>query len=268
VILLNGTIVEFEVFPNGETRIKESQILDNVLVRNVVTFKYESDGDLIKLLFTKKYLDEQGAISHLKIYYMPYSRMDRKEGNSAFTLKYVSDFINSLGFINVEIMEPHSDVAAALINHSYATYPTIEILDKVIKEIKFSKENDYIFFPDAGAQKRYSKVIGYRQLVGFKKRNFQTGQIEDLQVVGDIGNGAKVLIVDDLCSFGGTFMLSAEKLKELGAAEIYLLVGHCEHSIYKGKILETDLIQKVFTTNTILDKAEHEKIKIFYIGGN
>jgi ribose-phosphate pyrophosphokinase len=166
------------------------------------------------------------------------------------------------------VIEPHSDVTLALIDRSIGKYPTVQLLDEVTAEIGFDPEQDYLFFPDAGAQKRYSKVRGYKELVGFKSRDFQTGEIKSLEIVGNVDHDEfKVLIVDDLCSYGGTFMLSAEKLKKIGAAQIYLLVGHCEKSIYKGKILESDLIDKVFTTNTILDQADHPKIHVYEMGG-
>jgi ribose-phosphate pyrophosphokinase len=268
VILLNGVELEFKLFPNGETLVDGGQILEHAVENNDVAFKYENDSDLIKLMFLKNYLDDNNLKAALIIYYMPYSRMDRVEGSSVFTLKYVSNLINSLNFAKVTLIEPHSDVSLALINKSTAKYPSIELLDQVIAEVGFKLEEDYLFFPDAGAQKRYIKVKGYKQLVGFKVRDFQTGQIKKLDVVGNVENeGFKVIIVDDLCSYGGTFIMSAEKLKEIGASEIYLLVGHCENSIYKGKILETDLIDKVFTTNTILDEANHEKIHVYEIGG-
>ncbi|QOT01233.1 ribose-phosphate pyrophosphokinase [Brevibacterium sp. JNUCC-42] len=233
---------------------------------NVVTFKYESDSDLIKLMFVKRYLDDINTEVDLVIYYMPYSRMDRSEGLSVFTLKYVSEFMNSLSFKNVTVVEPHFDVTPALLNKSYAIYPTIDMINEVMSTVGFNKHKDYLFFPDAGAQKRYGKVEGYQQLVGFKKRDFQTGQIKGLQVVGETEkiNGSKIIIVDDLCSYGGTFIMSSEKLKELGASEIFLLVGHCENSIFKGKVFESDLIDKVFTTDTILTDEmnwENQKYK-------
>ena len=71
----------------------------------------------------------------------------------------------------------------------------------------------------------------------------------------------KAIIVDDLCSKGGTFILTASKLREMGATEIYLVVTHCEDTIFSGDILKTDLIKKVYTTNSILSK-EHEKIEL------
>ncbi len=47
----------------------------------------------------------------------------------------------------------------------------------------------------------------------------------------------------------------------MGADEIYLVVTHCEDTIFDGDILKSDLITKVFTTNSILSKT-HEKIEV------
>ncbi|MFD0587645.1 ribose-phosphate pyrophosphokinase [Paenibacillus sp. GCM10027627] len=269
MIKLNGKVLDFEKFPNGETRVNGEQI--NVYQEDVnqIEFKYKDDSDLIKLLFVKRHLDKLNTRTYLIVYYMPYSRMDRVEGDSVFTLKYVSELINSLNFEQVTIVEPHSDVTPALINKSKAIYPSLNLLKDVVKEVGFNADTDYLFFPDQGAAKRYSKIEGYKSLVGFKERDFQTGQINSLQLVGEKPqHGFKAIIVDDLCSFGGTFILSAEQLKAAGATEIYLLVAHCEESIYKGKIFNTDLINKVFTTNTIIKESKNEKIKLFnHIGG-
>ena len=55
--------------------------------------------------------------------------------------------------------------------------------------------------------------------------------------------------------------MTAEKLKEIGAKDIYLVVTHCEDTIFDGDILKTDLIKKVYTTDSILSK-NCEKIEI------
>lgn len=261
MIKLNGQELTIESFPNRETRVNGEELVNLMLERNKIFFKYEDDSDLVKLMFVKKFLDDHNKTSHLTILYMPYSRMDRKEGNSVFTLKYICEFINKLNFNSVEVVEPHSDVTTALLDKSYATYPTIKLLEDVVSEVGFDKTKDYLFFPDAGAQKRYSKVKGYKQLVGHKERDFSTGRINKLEVVGNVyEQGFKVIILDDLCSYGGTFIMSAERLKELGASEIYLLVAHCEESIFEGEIFKKDVLDKVFTTNSIV--AESIKTRV------
>lgn len=266
MIKLNGVLIDFKKFPNGETRIDGDKVAKTMFFHdyNIVSFKYESDIDLLHLMFLKRFLDEKApeTQSTLSISYMPYSRMDRKEGNSVFTLKYVADFINALNFTEVYVFEAHSDVTLALLNNCKAIHYSAQLLEGAMGEIGFDVEKDYLFYPDAGAQKRYSKLGKYKELVGFKKRNFDTGRIESLQVVGEMEPGRKVVIVDDLSSFGGTFLLSAEKLKEIGAGDIYLVVTHCEDSIFKGKIPESDLIKKVYTTDSIINESQHEKVEI------
>ena len=59
-------------------------------------------------------------------------------------------------------------------------------------------------------------------------------------------------------------MLTASKLKEMGATQIYLAVTHCENTIFEGDLLSSDLITKIYTTNSILNK-EHKKIKVYEI---
>jgi len=268
MIKLNGQEIKFDSLPNNETLIKNNQLKHledtyNVRCDNLVEFKYENDSDLIKLMFVKKYLDSinySNVKIDLLIYYMPYSRMDRDEGEALFTLKYISDFINSLNFTSIKIIEPHSDVTSALVNKSISNFPSIKIFNNVLNIVNFNKEKDYVYFADGGAEKRYSKMIdsGFNTLIGFKKRDFKTGTITHLQVIGDmINKDCKVIILDDLSSFGGTFILGSERLKEMGAKEIYLVIGHCEDNIFEGKIFNTDLINKVFTTNSMFtDKTK------------
>lgn len=98
---------------------------------------------------------------------------------------------------------------------------------------------------------------------GVKRRNWETGQIEGLDIIGDPEKikGKTILIVDDICSRGGTFFHSAKKLKEMGAGDIYLYITHCENTILDGDILNGELIEKVYTTESIFTK-EHEKIYV------
>jgi ribose-phosphate pyrophosphokinase len=123
-----------------------------------------------------------------------------------------------------------------------------------------------VFYPDEGAMKRYSGAFPIPYAFGVKKRDWVTGQIQGLDAMGDVEGikGKRVLIIDDICSKGGTFYHSAKKLRELGASEVYLYVTHCENTIFEGELLKTDLIDKIYTTNSIFTK-EHEKIEVFKI---
>lgn len=259
MILLNGKEIEFGVFPNGETHVKTKiSIMEVANETNTISFKYENDSDLIKLMFLKNHIDTL-VISpcDLVIYYMPYSRMDRSEGGSVFTLKYVARMINLMYFQTVYVIEPHSDVTCAVLDNAIPIMVNFSLVKDVMERVGFDPEMDYLVFPDAGAQKRYHS-LKYPHLVGFKERNFETGKIESLQLVGKefpASTGRKAIIVDDLSSYGGTFLLTAEALKPKGFDEIYLLVAHAENSIFKGELFKSGLIDKIFTTNSLI--TEH-----------
>lgn len=252
MISIGSKEIEFKTFPNGETLLAhDSEIFLHSGVIRRILFKYESDADLIKLMLLKDYLDEMNiSCNGLSIAYMPYSRMDRSENGSPFTLRYVANFINRLNFQNVTIIEPHSDVTCALVHKSKARYVNFDLVEKVKKEINFNDNTDFLVFPDAGASKRYSKMKAKNVLVGHKNRDFETGQIKSLQLVGEGYNGEKAIIVDDLSSYGGTFVHTAKALRERGFEEVYLLVAHAENSIFKGELFNH--VDKVFTTDSIL----------------
>lgn len=275
MITLNGKEVKITRFPNGETNVDHKSIL-NALKKHtrLITFKYESDLDLINLMFVKRYIDESIGLScsvDLFITYMPYSRMDRSEYLSVFTLKYVAEFINKLNFNSVTILEPHSYVTPALIDNCSVVEHSIYLADLIMNDIKFDKDKDYIYFPDITAEKHYSKhFIGCKHLTGMKNRDFKTGEIKSLSLLGDIeGSDFRVILIDDLICKGGTCYFGAKKLKEAGAGKLYIAITHCENSIYEGKLFDGDLIEKIYTTDSILTKfSENDKLVVSNISSN
>jgi len=258
MILLNDCKIIIEQFPNKESKIKDFDAL--IEECNLLQFVYEDDGDLLRLLFVKKRLDELHANCQLLIQYMPYSRMDRKIEGDLFTLKYSCAFINSLNFEKVYVLEPHSFTTMELLDNSIAIYPALDWLPQLMKELHFG-EDDRIVFPDKGAAARY-KESGYQNVCIFDKtRNPQTGRIENMFLKeGNVPNGARCIIVDDLCSSGGTFIWAGKILKDMGAGDIRLLVTHCEPRILSGHVLEIDSpISHVYCSTSMMHE-DHPKI--------
>lgn len=257
MIKINGQPIEITRFPNGESLIKRDFIDNQFDSFFKVSLKFDSDIDLIHLMMIKHEIDEINGEAVLQLPYVPYSRMDRTEGENVFTLKAVCNLINNLNFKEVHVLEPHSDVCVALLDRVIPYEYTIrELLPKVLKETNLDlNDNDYLVFPDGGAEKRYAKQVDCKNiLTALKHRDFKTGFIKSLEVIGEAKEGFNAIIVDDLCSKGGTFMLTANKLKEMGANKVYLAVTHCESSILDGDVLkENSPIDKVFTTNTLMN---------------
>ena len=261
MIKLNGKIIEQNNFPDGTLLMKCNP--DKYAV-STITWQYESDAELFALYSLKRHLDcvAPGWNTFLYIPYVPNARQDRvKTNEDIFTLKYFAEIINSLNFKKVYVIDPHSSVSEALIDNIEVVSPKL-FIKQALGRIKV--DDILMFYPDEGAMKRYSGLISKPYAFGIKKRNWETGKIEGLDVAGSVDQivGKDILIVDDICSRGGTFYHSAKKLKELGANKIYLYVTHCENTILEGDLLTSGLIEKVYTTNSIFTK-EHDMIEVF-----
>lgn len=197
---------------------------------NTFTLIFESNEDLFNLQIIKKMYDDRyigNAKTRLNIHYFPYCQMDRQMDSHGFSLKYVTQIINELKFDMVEVYDPHSNVLPALLNHCKVYYPIKGFLyvDAYINNWSY----DLLFFPDNGAAKKYVEVLSCKNYrFGNKKRNLETGEIECYEVIANKEDieGKRILIVDDLCMGGRTFVEAAKALREMGAARVELYVTH------------------------------------------
>jgi ribose-phosphate pyrophosphokinase len=139
-------------------------------------------------------------------------------------------------------------------------------------------ENDYVYFPDEGACKRYSDLFPFKKntLIGHKVRDWETGKIQGLRISSPEGYefedghfmGCRVIMIDDIISYGGTLAYSADELKKLGFEHIYAYATHTENSILdpeKGtllKRLEDGTVDHIYTTCSTYT-GKHDKITAF-----
>ncbi|MDR2888709.1 MAG: ribose-phosphate pyrophosphokinase [Lachnospiraceae bacterium] len=261
---VNGRPVVVERFPDKTPRL-------NIKVEDrsvILEWIYEEDEEML-LYFITRHLRERFGVNELilRMPYLPHARMDRvKHQDEVFTLKYFCDFINDLHFDRVLVRDAHSNVSLGLLNNVIAE-PIAENIIGLIGRL-LDKKSDIVFYPDEGSCKRYSEMISFPCAFGLKERDWQTGQILNLSVQGVIPpKPFKVLIIDDISSYGGTFLHAARKLKELGATQIYLYVTHCEHSILSGELIDSGLLEKIYTTESIFT-ADHRMIEVIGGSGN
>lgn len=263
MIKCNGKAIDLNHFPDGALLIKE---LVPDLNKVILTWLYENNEELIALYFLTRHLRSKGVRDiALQLPYIPNARQDRvKAPEDVFTLKYFSEMINSLEYSMVTVLDPHSYVSEALIDRINIQSPK-KYVEKALGDIEQQNAgNTLIFYPDEGAMKRYSAMFERPYVFGIKKRDWTTGEIQGLEVSGQVHliKGSTILIVDDICSRGGTFYYSAKALKELGAERVYLYVSHCENSIFEGELLTGDLVERVYTTNSIFTKSD-DKVEVF-----
>lgn len=257
----NGEKIHIGHFPDGTLLMKEKAPTGKA----VIQWLFENNEEVVALHFFIQHLREKGIKKiELQMPYIPNARQDRVKGEEdIFTLKYFARLINAMELSKVTVLDPHSYVSEALIDRIEVQSPK-KYVEKVIEELeKESGEQVLLFFPDEGACKRYASMFTRPYIFGMKQREWTTGKIKGLEIMGepDKIKNRNILIVDDICSRGGTFLHSAKALKKLGAKQIYLYVSHCENTILKGELLEGNLVEKVYTTNSIFTK-EHKKVEV------
>ena len=271
MIKLNKHLIEIFKFPNQETYadINKEWLNNN---ENNILLKFESNEDLISLQFICDFIKDiyPNTPLNLTLPYLPYSRMDRQEENRLFTLKSITNMINKMDFDSVTIMEPHSEISVALLDRVHVIDKSKDLALKAISNLlkidsnateskileKARQSGIYLVYPDAGAKKRYKKQIKYDQIITcHKERDFNTGNITSIKLnnTSNLSNVKTAIIVDDLCSKGGTFLGVAQELKDkLQVNNIILVVTHTENTIYDGSVLSGSLIDKIYTTDSIL----------------
>ena len=276
MIKLDGKIININHFPDGTILLKHD------ISRNrphMIYWSFENNEELFALICITKHLRELKEDNiRLVMPYIPNARQDRVKNNEdTFTLKYFCEIINSLEFRSVMVLDAHSNVSLALLDRVFSL-PIDNYIRKTLTNIVYQEaggcmqedrdeayKNLITFFPDEGAMKRYSSMLQFPYAFGIKDRDWKSGEIKGLKLINsEIVSGKNILIIDDICSKGGTFYHSAKALKEAGAANIYLYTTHCENTIFEGELLKSDLVKKIYTTNSIFTK-EHEKIEVFEV---
>lgn len=186
-----------------------------------VDWSFENEAEFIHLAQLKDLLDHSGIDANLTLDYLPYGRQDKQVRNDqTFALRTFARLVNCLNFNKVFCLDPHSGVAGELINNFCPIVP----LKHINKAIEVAKPT-MIAFPDKGAAERYGLLIELPTIYADKIRNQSTGEITKMAINGDPKDQV-VLIVDDICDGGMTFIKLAELLNAQGAKAVHLFTTH------------------------------------------
>jgi ribose-phosphate pyrophosphokinase len=255
-----GQLIPHELirFAGGELHVRLSvPILVNchsLVMRAQLT---SAEAILELMLLTDALRRELGWATCLKLVcpYLPYARQDRVcAPGEALSLRVMCDLINGLNFDEVEIWDPHSDVAMALLERAVA----------VSQEVFVSRltlgSSWRLVAPDAGAAKKIgpvAKATGLPIIQAMKVRDPMTGAITGTTVDWDetACSAANLLIVDDICDGGRTFIELAKVLRPKTTGRILLFVTHGIFS--QGIEVFADLFDGIFTANLFPGVGAH-----------
>lgn len=257
-------------FPGGEQliRIEGRNAFtihgDGRALQGQITLDYKSDTDLIGLAMLvdaarRHYV--QGIELSLEMPYLPYARQDRVcNPGEALSVKVVADFINSLGFKNVYVWNIHSDVGVALINNlrhvnlNNAAYRLVNVFH--------NKDTTVLVSPDAGAMKKtldFAKQYGYKNVIcADKSRDVLTGNITGINVrnisIKDLSM-FNLLVLDDICDGGRTFIELAKAINDLSSCQSLSL--YVTHGIFSAGTKElAKHYNRIYTSNLMNTTVE------------
>lgn len=268
MIYLNGEKLNVEYFADNAplfTVERQPRV-------NIIEWHYESEAELSQIWFLTNHL-RRGVTNATKINllipYLVTSRFDRvKEEHDVFFLKYFADFLNILHFDSVTTFDVHSYVSEALIENLIVLSPKA-LINKVLEIMwrEYQIQSPLVYMTDLGSVKRCSELISVPFLYGAKQRDWNTRKITGLQIeksnVTIEIEGRDILLIDDIISSGTTLLKGAEGLKSLGANRLFVYASHCENQIYDTELYKSTLIDKIYTTNSILvPRINDDKIKI------
>lgn len=229
-------------FSAGEIQVRLPDIsgFDSLIIES----KYPSSQDLMEIFLVYNAINEslnfEGSVT-LFLPYLPYSRQDRAcypgEAFSLFTLaKLIAT--QARGKDKIVTWDVHSDVAEKVFKQqglNLINVSTEDLLERFLKKgFNFDPET-IVVAPDKGAHFRASlaaRAVGASTVYyGQKVRDPNDGSITAIAFSSkdseeeDI-RGKHVLIADDICDGGRTFIELAKRLHKYEPVSVTLYVTH------------------------------------------
>ena len=258
-LTLDNQPVEIErgVFPDGAVWLKvigELPRFAQVMRVRVAAMRDMNDFMLLAQLVDAVRHVTDISVSHLELAWLPWARQDRHMVNGdSFALKVFANQLNTLNFNKVLLLDPHSDAAAAAINNSVVIAQETCLMKSENLRQAISTGKLMLVAPDAGALKKIhnvAKASGARDYaILTKERDVATGNLTGFSLVSGNVAGKDMLIVDDLCDAGGTFIGSAQVLRDAGARSVSLYVTHGVFSKGVENLLNNG-IDAIYTTTS------------------
>lgn len=249
-------------FPGGEVGVKLDKDDLAYLYRRTdhqtIVARLQSSADLVELAMVKDALSNLCITPiHLLLPYVLYGRQDRvMVRGESFSLLVLARMIADMDFDQVTIVDPHSEVTVSTFKALGVPLKVITQFDVIHQFQAFSTRvagGVTFVSPDAGSNKKTSEIAkyyGHRTFIRADKlRELSTGKILETIVYADDLTGKDVLIADDLCDGGMTFIGLAAALRAKGAAKVILYVTHGLFSKGVAALLDGG-IDQIFMTDS------------------
>lgn len=267
-LLMNNYVadVKFLTFPGGEEHvmIKKSTAVDPskiVIVARLTSAQERERLDLLVDAVRRMFVGVKYELA-IHLQYLPFARQDRVANyGECFSLAKYAERINAWKADAVIVDDCHSDVGLALIDNVVHRDQIDLINSKADLYNRIKAEDVVLLAPDAGAIKGVNKMAGAYggiPVIGADKvRDTKTGEITGtrLNFSPEAVAGKEVIIADDICDGGRTFIEIAKQMEAEGCkpASLRLIVTHGIFS--KGREVLEEHFDEVFAIHDWTEKS-------------
>nr|WP_314639998.1 ribose-phosphate pyrophosphokinase [uncultured Olsenella sp.] len=231
--------LHLEKFANGETyaRFVESVRGDEVFFIQTLAGPNVNDLLMETLIVADAATRASADNFTVVIPHYGYARQDRKAApREPITARLVANLLEAAGVDRVITLDLHSNQIQGFFDIPVTHLTALYLFGDYFKEKDFDWENTVVVSPDMGrakVAKKLSDYLGCEVAIAHKSRPKHNAA----EVMGIIGNikGKTCIVNDDMIDTAGTLAGSINKLKEMGAGDIYI---SATHGIFSGQAIE------------------------------
>ena len=253
---------QIELFPDGEIGV---QILENVRGRDVFVVQSiarKPNFYLMELLILIDALKRASARSIVAVIpYFGYARQDRKDkGRVPITAKLVANLLETAGISRLVTMDLHSEQIQGFFDVPVDNLYARSVFAKRLKELGL--KDPVVCAPDVGSAKLariMATEIGANFAVVDKQR-MSAKDVKSYALIGDV-QGKDVVLVDDICSTGGTLEEASSAAKKAGASKV---IGVISHFLSTEKVKNMD---RLLVANTVPMPKIDSHIELLSVAG-
>lgn len=218
--------------------------------------KLRNASDVLAFMAVCSALENQGVDRHVLMPYLPGGRQDRVQEGGSFTAEMFARLL-APAVSTLTAVDIHSTKAALV----YAQELDLHALplEPIAKNLLSTTTYDALIVPDEGAVERCEGLAEYLDIDNLiyctKQRDPDTGRV--VVEVEDAAYPDRLIVTDDICDGGATFLQIAEQIHAVNPdIEIDLFVTHGIFS--KGFDELSKQYNHIFTTDSFFVRPETE----------
>lgn len=223
VINSDGSKVELFDYPNGEFGIKNLE--ENSIGVKIIWEVENLYKELVQVLFIKTNMKGNTPNIDLIMDYFPFSREDKYINKQKPLFETLVRLLNE---INWKVLDLHSNWYSMTLKENTNREKYINFINR-----KLVWDEPYIIvYPDKSAYEKYNIFFKEEPYITFSKER-KNGKISKQEITDssfiDREKNYNLILIDDICSYGNTFINAVKETKKhLNVDKVYLFTTYDE----------------------------------------